>query len=81
MASGVRLARAEVKDTIGRFLDGTGAPWDWDDFVSFTIDDAFLDAIRVLCLSLPEGFPAVAGSAHYCNERGLALLRAISEAL
>lgn len=81
MAGGLRLSRAEVKDTIARFLDGTGEPWVWDDFVSVEIEDPFLDTIRQLCFNIREAYPPPTGSKSYCNERGISLMRALSDAL
>jgi len=39
----------EVADIIEKFLDGSGGEWDWDDFTSITIKDAYLDGIRCKC--------------------------------
>ena len=59
---------------IESFLDGTGGDWDWDDFMSVSTGDPFLDSIRMRCAQLPEEFPAEK-QGHYCGPGGVEVLR------
>lgn len=64
----------DVRDVLVRFLDGTAGPYEFDDFVSVSIGDPRLDAIRERCDGLCAEFPpALPG--HYCGEGGFAVLR------
>src|SRR5436309_15181329 len=45
-------SRAEVADTIERFVDGSCGRWDWDDFCCVPIIDPQLDSIRARCTAL-----------------------------
>lgn len=65
---------AYVIQTIRDFLQGTGNPWDWDDFTSVRIGYPELDAVRAFCLELPAKYPP-AESMHWCNSEGLRELR------
>ena len=69
-------SRAEVADTIERFVDGICGRWDWDDFCSAPIIDFHLDAIRMRCIDLPKEFPPVE-KGHYCSSAGIEMLRQI----
>lgn len=57
-----------------RFLDGTAKPHEFDDFVSVSIDDPQLDAIRERCDGLWREFPPEV-SGHYCGEGGVEVMR------
>src|SRR3989304_8748372 len=70
----MRRSPLEVAAILQAFLTGTGAPWDWDDFVSIGITDADLDAIRARCAGLPEEFPA-RDCHEYCSAAGLDVIR------
>jgi hypothetical protein len=61
-------------------LDGTGGAYDWDDFLTFRIQDQGLDAIRAECAELPDKFPPGA-CRQYCSDEGLNRLREILEGL
>ena len=67
-------SRAEIADTIERFLDGICRRWDWDDFCAAPIIDPQLDAIRLRCAGLPREFPT-AEKGHYCGPAGMEVLR------
>ena len=69
-------SRAEIADTIERFVDGICRRWDWDDFCAAPIIDPQLDAIRLRCAGLPREFPS-ARKGHYCAEAGIEVLRAM----
>lgn len=62
--------RSEVADTITAFINGTGGPYGWDDFVcGGRIEDPVLEAIRARCAALPDEFPPVRAGT-YCNDAG-----------
>ena len=64
----------EVADIIEKFLDGSGGEWDWDDFTSITIKDAYLDGIRCKCASLRDEYPPQRPN-EYCSDAGAAIMR------
>ena len=68
------ISEADVAEIIDTFLKGGGRPYDWDDFISVTIKEPRLDAIRRRCAGLPEEFPSIDGKA-YCSEEGKDVLR------
>ena len=70
----VHLTREQVATTIEAFLDGSGGPWDWDDFTSFSITDPRLDEIRARCDGLSAEFPATEAG-HYCGPGGVEVMR------
>jgi hypothetical protein len=64
-------------DVIRRFLDGSGAEYEWDDFTSVPYkSDPIMEDIRTRCLNVQEQFPTNE-SQGYCNEAGEEALRAI----
>ena len=75
VAKPVRRTRAEVASTIRAFVDGTGGPYDWDDFIcGGRIEDPTLENIRARCAALPQEFPPLQ-SAEYCSREGVELMR------
>ena len=74
----IHYTRAEVAIIIEQFLNGTGGPWDWDDFTSIRIDDPELDAIRRRCGELYDE-PNHPGQ--YCGPDGVAEMRRMIEHL
>jgi len=72
----IERSRAEIADTIERFLDGTCGMWDWDNFCCVPISDPQLDSIRARCIALPQDYPPVE-KGHYCSEAGIEVLRQI----
>ena len=68
------MSAGEVRDVLVRFLDGTCGPYVLDDFVSVTIGEPRLDAIRERCNGLQVEFPPTLPG-HYCNEDGFAVIR------
>jgi hypothetical protein len=66
---GVVRTRAEVARIITDFVDGTGGPWDWDDFSSLGINDPELEMIRDIVTDFPVRFPPELDG-RYCNEQG-----------
>ena len=44
-----KLEKQDVAKAIENFLGNSGGPYDWDDFLAFTIADPELDALRKRC--------------------------------
>ena len=71
----------EVASIIEAFLNGTGGPYDWDDFLSRgSIANPELEAIRARCASLPDEFPPTERG-HYCSEAGFEVMRGLATRL
>ena len=70
---GSKASKEGVAKTIENFIDGSGGPWDWDDFISVRIADEELEAIRIECLRTQSDYPG--GPNEWCNEEGLDVLR------
>jgi hypothetical protein len=67
--------REEVAGTIMAFMDGTGGPYDWDDFIcGGNIEDSELESIRARCASLPLEFPPLQEGS-YCGDGGIEVMR------
>ncbi len=64
----------DVRGVLVRFLDGTGAPWEWDSFVHDTFDDPRLEAIRERCDLLDAEFPPEQPG-NYCGDGGVQVMR------
>jgi hypothetical protein len=71
----------EIRTAISTFLEGGGGEWDWDDFISTPRNNAYLDAIRVVCRDIPTMFPPEPGSRMFCNEAGWRALEAVRDRL
>jgi len=71
---GLEYTRGEVADIIENFLDGRGGEWDWDEFTSISIKDAYLDGIRCKCASLRDEYPPQKPN-EYCSDAGAAIMR------
>ena len=77
----VMRSASEVASILEAFLNDTGGPYDWDDFVcGGKIANPDLEAIRARCASLPEEFPP-AISGHYCGEAGFEVMRGLATRL
>lgn len=70
-----REQRAYVAKTIKDFMNGTGGPWDWDDFISFPTGFTELDAVQRFCLRLPIDYPPDEKTGGWCNAQGFDALR------
>lgn len=76
------LDRFDVAEILEDFLQGTGGPWDWDDFTQgmTPLRDPDLEAIRRRCASLGKEFPPTR-TGWYCGEEGLKVLRSYVDEL
>lgn len=79
-SSTVERTPAQVAKFLEDFLNGTGPKWEWDDFLATAIADRELDKIRKHCQKLDLEFPPDVPGA-YCNDQGLAVIRAYVEQL
>ena len=71
----VERTRADVAGAIKAFVDETGGPYDWDDFIcGGRIKDPKIESIRARCASLPEEFPPLKRG-RYCSEAGMEVMR------
>jgi hypothetical protein len=67
------LTSSEVRQILLSFLDGSGGPWDWDDFTSLRIADSALDRIRERCAGLCQEFPPERPN-EYCSDAGTRII-------
>jgi hypothetical protein len=66
-----KLSKHEVANTLERFINGSGDAWEWDDFINgSTLQDEFLEGIRIQCQQLPSTHPPLEGQG-YCSARGV----------
>jgi hypothetical protein len=65
----IERTKSEVVAIIDKFLDGTSAKWDWDDFCSLSITDPYLDSVRIQCSELNSTCPPTE-KGHYCSQAG-----------
>ncbi|HWZ98050.1 MAG TPA: hypothetical protein VN025_09835 [Candidatus Dormibacteraeota bacterium] len=75
-----KLTKEEVAKILEDFLNGTGDEWAWDDFMSFPIENEYLESIRLRCSGLDSEFPATQ-KGHYCNQEGLEVIKSYVSAL
>jgi hypothetical protein len=71
-----KLSAGGVILEIEKFLNGDDGAYDWDDFVSISIQDQRLDAIRIECAELPGKYPP-GNCRQYCSSEGLERLKEI----
>ena len=64
-----KLTSSEVRQILVSFLDGSGRPWEWDNFTSVPIADSALDRIRERCAGLWQEFPPERPN-EYCSDAG-----------
>jgi hypothetical protein len=69
-----KVTAKDVRDILVRFLDGSAAPNEFDDFVSIPIGDLRLDAIRKRCARLWTEFPPETPG-EYCGEGGVEVMK------
>jgi len=72
---GQKLSRLDVAEILDDFIVGSGGLSDWDNFISFSIEDEHLEEIRRRCAQLDEEFPPEQ-KGHYCSQAGIAVIRA-----
>jgi len=70
----VMRTREEVAKILEDFLSSRGGEWDWDDFLSFSLDDRELEAIRVRCAKLDLEFPSIE-KGPFCGPQGFETIR------
>ena len=70
----IQRTQSEVAGIIDKFLDGTSAKWDWDDFCSLSITDPYLDSVRIQCSELSLTCPPTE-KGHYCSQAGFEIMR------
>jgi hypothetical protein len=71
----------ELADVIDRFVDGTAAPWEWEEYFLVTkYNDPFLRHIQQRVLAVSFEFPPDAEGG-YTNSEGLAVLRSLADRL
>jgi hypothetical protein len=72
-----KLTHAEAREyaitSIRGFLEGTGAEWDWDDFISIPTGFPDLESVQNFCAFLSITHPPRSGG--YCSEEGFYLMR------
>jgi hypothetical protein len=66
--------REEVTKILDDFLSSRGGAWDWDDSLSFSLDDQELETIRNRGAKLDSESPATEKD-HFCGSQGLAIIR------
>ena len=64
-----KLTSSEVRQILVSFLDGSGGPWEWDDFTSVPVADSALDKVRERCAGLWQEFPPERPN-EYCSDAG-----------
>ena len=75
------LEKLEVAQILEDFLEGTGGPWAWDDFLSVTaVADERLEQIQRHCNLLSEEFPPEKPG-EYCSAQGREIIRRYIEEL
>ncbi len=75
------MSYLEVAGTLEDFLEGKGAAWDWDNYMSATFfADARLQAIQKRMIHLSDEFPADKGGG-FCSPEGKEVIRHYIEEL
>jgi hypothetical protein len=62
---------------IESFAEGRSEKWDWDDFTSIKKKDAYLESIRLQCISVSDDYPTKE-EGRYCSAAGVDVLRALA---
>ena len=75
------LSKLDVAEILEDFLDGTGGPWDWDDFISVAeVADERLRQIQQHVNRISSDFPPEKPS-EYCSDRGREIIRSYIDEL
>jgi hypothetical protein len=70
-----------MADAIERFVDGTGAPWEWEEyFLATKYDDPFLRHIQERVLAVSFEFPSRSRN-EYTSPEGMAVLKSLANEL
>lgn len=77
---GMRRTVPEVRKYLEEFLSGEGNPYDWDDFLSISVRDPYLDSIRNRSNRLQGDYPPIEPG-HWCSPEGEKLLRSMIDEL
>jgi hypothetical protein len=67
---------SEVREYLEQFLSGEGSPYDWDDFLSISIKDPYLESIKRRAHGLQGRFPPTEPG-HWCSAEGEEILRGL----
>lgn len=71
----LRESYKDAANEIETFVDGGGGEWDWDDFISTSKPDEFLESVRDRCESVYDEFPA---EGRYCSDEGFEVLSSLA---
>ena len=74
----LREAYEEAAQTIEAFFDGRSGRWDWDDFLSLSKEDSYLEDVAMRCNRVSYDYPTKKEENGYCNAEGIDVLRAIA---
>jgi hypothetical protein len=77
LPSSLSRTHAEVADLIDSFIEGRGAPYDWDSFTSIRIKERDLDEVRVRCCTIQDEYPPTRDG-ELCSPDGIAALRELA---
>jgi hypothetical protein len=72
------LTAAQVAELIDKFVDGSGGPYDWDDYINIPSRNAALEQIRRDCEEVSERFPPETKT-EWCSPAGGAELKRLAQ--
>jgi len=76
-----KLGNLEVAQILENFLEGSGGPWEWDDFISVgEVESERLRQIQRRANLLSKDFPPEKPG-EFCNEQGREVMRRYIEEL
>jgi hypothetical protein len=67
----------EVAELIDSFVEGRGAPYEWDAFTSIRIKERDLDEVRARCCAIQDEYPPTRVG-ELCSPDGIAALRKLA---
>jgi hypothetical protein len=76
----MKMTGNEAADIIERFVNHTDGNWDWDDFISISVDDPEIESIRKECNRTHENFPPDSAKG-WCNPQGVERLLELARKL
>ena len=75
LESGKRdMSKEEVAVVIENFVEGKSKDPEWDDFLSISQKDPYLDRVRDICDSVHYDYPS-GKEIGYCSEQGYEVMR------